>query len=49
MVAIGDIVRAQATIMGYADSFALMGVVLLGALGAIAMLRKGAVTAGGAH
>jgi DHA2 family multidrug resistance protein len=49
MVAIGDIVRAQATIMGYADCFGLLGVVLLGALGAIAMLQKGASTAGGAH
>jgi DHA2 family multidrug resistance protein len=49
MVAIGDIVRTQATFMGYADCFALLGVVLLGALGAIAMLQKGATTAGGAH
>jgi DHA2 family multidrug resistance protein len=49
MIAIGDIVRAQATLMGYADSFALLGVVLLCALGAIAMLQKGAATAGGAH
>ena len=49
MVAIGDIVHAQATFMGYADCFALLGVVLLGALGAIAMLQKGATTAGGAH
>src|SRR6202453_3210526 len=49
IVAIGDIVRAQATIMGYADCFALLGVVLLGALGAIALLQKGAATSGGAH
>jgi MFS transporter, DHA2 family, multidrug resistance protein len=49
MIAIGDTVRAQATFLGYADSFALLGVVLLCALGAIAMLQKGAATGGGAH
>ncbi len=49
VVAIGDIVRAQATLMGYADCFALLGVVLLGALGAVAMLRKGSAAAGGSH
>jgi DHA2 family multidrug resistance protein len=49
MIAIGDIVRAQATFMGYADCFALLGVVLLCALGAVAMLKKGAAAAGGAH
>jgi hypothetical protein len=49
MIAIGDTVRAQATFMGYADCFALLGVVLLCALGAIAMLKKGAAGAGGAH
>jgi len=49
MIEVGDIVRAQATFMGYADCFALLGVVLLGALGAVAMLKKGAATGGGAH
>jgi MFS transporter, DHA2 family, multidrug resistance protein len=49
MVAIGDIVRAQATFMGYADCFALLGVVLVCALGAVAMLKKGAAAAGGSH
>jgi DHA2 family multidrug resistance protein len=48
-IAIGDIVRAQATIMGYADCFALLGVVLLCAVGAVVMLKRGAATAGGAH
>jgi hypothetical protein len=32
--------------MGYADSFALIGVVLLVALLAVTMLRKGAVSGG---
>jgi len=29
IIAVGQTIRAQATIMGYADSFALIGVVLL--------------------
>ena len=29
IIAVGDTIRAQATIMGYADCFALLGVVLL--------------------
>ena len=48
MVAIGQTIRAQATFMGYADCFALLGGVLLCAIFAIAML-KGAAAAGGAH
>src|SRR5580698_4944017 len=42
IIAVGQTIRAQATIMGYADSFALIGVVLLIAVLAVAMLRKGA-------
>ena len=49
MVAIGASVRAQATYMGYADCFALLGVGLLCAVAAVAMLKKGASAAGGAH
>jgi MFS transporter, DHA2 family, multidrug resistance protein len=49
MIAVGDVVREQATFMGYADCFAMLGVVLLCALGAIGMLKKGASMAGGAH
>jgi DHA2 family multidrug resistance protein len=49
MVAIGQTIRAQATFMGYADCFALLGGVLLCAIFAIAMLKKGAAAAGGAH
>jgi MFS transporter, DHA2 family, multidrug resistance protein len=49
MIEIGDIVRAQATLLGYADCFALLGVVLLCALGVVAMLQKGAAAGGGAH
>jgi MFS transporter, DHA2 family, multidrug resistance protein len=49
MVAIGNTVRAQATYMGYADCFWLLGVALLCALVATALLKKGASSAGGAH
>jgi MFS transporter, DHA2 family, multidrug resistance protein len=48
-IAVGDIVRAQATYMGYADCFALLGAVLLCAAFAVAMLSKGVAAAGGAH
>jgi DHA2 family multidrug resistance protein len=49
IVAIGQTVRAQATIMGFADAFALIGGVLLAAILAVAMLRKGTSAAGAAH
>jgi MFS transporter, DHA2 family, multidrug resistance protein len=49
IIAVGQTIRAQATIMGYADSFALIGVVLLVAVLAVTMLRKGAATGGAAH
>ncbi len=49
IIAVGQTIRAQATIMGYADSFALIGVVLLAAVLAVAMLRKGAASGGAAH
>ena len=42
-------IRAEATIMGYADSFALLGVVLLVAALSVAMLKKGAASGGGGH
>jgi DHA2 family multidrug resistance protein len=49
IIAVGQTIRAQATIMGYADSFALIGVVLLVAALSIAMLKKGSASGGGAH
>jgi MFS transporter, DHA2 family, multidrug resistance protein len=49
IIAVGQTIRAQATIMGYADSFALIGIVLLTAVVAVAMLRKGAGASGAAH
>jgi DHA2 family multidrug resistance protein len=49
IIAVGQTIRAQATIMGYADSFALIGVVLLLAVLAVTMLRKGAAAGGAVH
>jgi MFS transporter, DHA2 family, multidrug resistance protein len=49
MIAIGNVIREQATIMGYADCFGLLGAVLLCAMLAVVMLKRGAATGGGAH
>jgi len=49
MIAVGNAIRAQSTLMGYSDSFALLGAILLLAAAAIAILRKGVVVGGGAH
>jgi DHA2 family multidrug resistance protein len=47
IIAVGNSIRAQATIMGYSDSFALLGVVLLLAAVTVGLLRKGAAGGGG--
>ena len=49
MIAVGQTIRAQATVMGYADCFALLGVILLGAVACVALLRGGSAAAAGAH
>ncbi len=49
MIAVGSIIRAQATYMGYADCFGLLGAVLLCALLTVVMLKKGAASGAGAH
>jgi DHA2 family multidrug resistance protein len=49
VIAVGDTIRAQATVMGYADCFALLGAVLVCAIVAVAVLKKGSAAAGGAH
>jgi DHA2 family multidrug resistance protein len=46
IIAVGDTIRAQATIMGYADCFALLSAVLLVAAVLVALLKKGASSAG---
>jgi MFS transporter, DHA2 family, multidrug resistance protein len=49
VIAVGNTVRAQATYMGYADYFTVLGTVLLLAMPAVASLRKGATAAGSAR
>lgn len=50
IVAVGQTIRGQATLMAYADAFALMGGVLVAAVLAVAMISKGGpATAAGAH
>jgi DHA2 family multidrug resistance protein len=49
MIAIGQTIRAQATIMGYADCFALLGGALLFAALLTPLLRKGAAAGGAGH
>ncbi|MDR3522098.1 MAG: DHA2 family efflux MFS transporter permease subunit [Acidocella sp.] len=46
---LGKAIRAQATIMGYADCFGLLGAMLVGAVISVAFLKKGASSAAGAH
>jgi MFS transporter, DHA2 family, multidrug resistance protein len=49
VIAVGNTIRAQATIMGYADCFALLGIVLIAAILPVALLRKGTGAGGTAH
>jgi DHA2 family multidrug resistance protein len=49
VVAVGQIIRAQATVMGYADCFGLIGVVAVCAVVSVAVLKKGAAAGAGAH
>ncbi|MGA8759122.1 MAG: DHA2 family efflux MFS transporter permease subunit [Stellaceae bacterium] len=49
VIAMGNTIRAQATIMGYADCFALLGVVLVVAILPVALLRRGTGSGGAAH
>jgi DHA2 family multidrug resistance protein len=49
IIAVGQTIRAQATIMGYADCFALLGIVVIVAILPVAFLRKGTSSGGAAH
>jgi DHA2 family multidrug resistance protein len=49
VIMVGQTIRAQATIMGYADCFGLLGVVVVCAILAVAVLKKGAAAGAGAH
>ena len=49
IVALGDVVRKQATIMAYADTFAVLGVLLLLAAGLLLFTRRGQTSGAVAH
>ncbi len=49
VVALGDIVRRQAMVMAYADTFAVLGVLLLLAAGLLLFTRRVGVLAVAAH
>ena len=49
IIAVGQTIRAQATIMGYADCFALLGVVLIIAILPVALLKKAPSPAATVH
>jgi MFS transporter, DHA2 family, multidrug resistance protein len=49
VIAVGATIRAQATIMGYADCFGLLGAILVCAVVSVAVLKKGAASTGAAH
>ena len=49
IIAVGQAIRAQATVMSYADCFGLLGVALVCGAVSVALLKKGSVTATGAH
>ena len=46
---VGATIKGQATIMGYADCFGLLGAVLVVSVIAVALLKKGVSATGGAH
>ncbi|HTW71801.1 MAG TPA: hypothetical protein VME47_18090 [Acetobacteraceae bacterium] len=49
VIAVGNTVRMQATIMGYADCFALLGGILLAAVLPDILMKKGSASVGAAH
>lgn len=49
VIGVGRTIRAQATLMGYADCFLLLGAVLTCAVVSVALLKKGPPAAGAAH
>ena len=49
IIAMGNEIHAQATLMGYADCFGLVGMMLAIAAVSVTMLKKGQGSGGGAH
>jgi DHA2 family multidrug resistance protein len=46
---VGATIKAQATVMGYADCFGLLGAILVISVASVALLKRGASAGGGAH
>jgi DHA2 family multidrug resistance protein len=46
---VGATIKAQATVMGYADCFGLVGMILVVSLASVALLKRGTSAAAGAH
>jgi DHA2 family multidrug resistance protein len=46
---VGVTIKAQATVMGYADCFGLLGAILVLSVASIALLKRGPSAPGGAH
>ncbi len=49
VIAVGEVIRAQATVMGYSDCFGLLGAVLVCAVVSVALPKWGSASAAGAH
>ena len=49
VIAVGETIHDQATVLGCSDCFALIGVILICAVLSVTVLRKGAASGGGAH
>ncbi|MGK9233631.1 multidrug efflux MFS transporter [Inquilinus limosus] len=49
VIAIGKTVRAQSLVMGFSDTFAVLGVILLASAACVFVMRKGAGGGGGGH
>ncbi|MDR6289831.1 DHA2 family multidrug resistance protein [Inquilinus ginsengisoli] len=49
IVAIGRSVKAQSLVMGFSDTFAVLGVILVASAACVFVMRKGAASGGGGH
>jgi MFS transporter, DHA2 family, multidrug resistance protein len=49
MIAVGKIIRLQATYMGYADCFGMLGAILLCSMLSVVLIKKGSASGAGAH
>lgn len=49
IIAIGQSVHAQSLVMGFSDTFAVLGVILVASAACVFIMKKGAASGGGAH